>query len=70
MMSQMGEATGRADMAQQYSRVFANIRAAFQKEYVKSDGTVEPERRPPTRLHSTCSCCPPQLERPAVDKPG
>jgi alpha-L-rhamnosidase len=38
MMSQMGHAIDREDDAKRYAGVYRNIRAAFQKEYIKEDG--------------------------------
>ncbi len=40
MMSQMGHAIGKDADATRYDDLFQNIRTAFQKEYVKSDGQV------------------------------
>jgi alpha-L-rhamnosidase len=40
MMSEMARATGREDEARRYADVVANIRSAFQRAYVKEDGTV------------------------------
>ena len=42
MMSQMSHATGREDDAKRYAELYQNIRAAFQKEYVKENGEVGP----------------------------
>jgi alpha-L-rhamnosidase len=40
MMSQMAHATGKEADAKKYDETFENIRAAFQKAYIKDDGTV------------------------------
>ncbi len=40
MMSDMARATGREQDAQRYADLYANIRTAFQRNYVASDGTV------------------------------
>jgi alpha-L-rhamnosidase len=40
MMSQMAHATGREADAKHYEEVVENIRVAFQKAYIKDDGTV------------------------------
>lgn len=40
MMSQMGNAVGKAAEAKRYDDLVQNIRAAFQKAYIKEDGTV------------------------------
>jgi len=40
MMSQMAHAIGKESDAKRYDDVVKNIRAAFQKEYIKDDGTV------------------------------
>jgi len=40
MMSQMANAIGRKSDAKRYEHLVKNIRAAFQKEYIKKDGTV------------------------------
>jgi alpha-L-rhamnosidase len=42
MMSQMGRALGKDDDAKRYGQLYDDIRAAFQKEYVKDDGEVGP----------------------------
>jgi alpha-L-rhamnosidase len=53
LMRQMALATGRTAEAQQYADLFAKIKAAFQKAYVRSDGfvgasDVYPSIPPPT----------------------
>ena len=40
MMSQMARAVGKEDDAKRYDDLVQNIRAAFQKAYIKADGTV------------------------------
>ena len=40
LMVRIAEALGRADDAEKYREVFDKVRAAFNKEYVKPDGTV------------------------------
>ncbi len=40
MMSQMAHAVGKEDDAKHYDQVVQNIRSAFQKTYIKDDGTV------------------------------
>jgi len=40
MMSQMAHATGKEDDARRYDDLVQNIRAAFQKAYIKEDGEV------------------------------
>ena len=40
LMRQMAHATGRATAEEKYARLFAKIRAAFQKQYVRNDGFV------------------------------
>ena len=40
MMSRMAHALGREADAEQYDELVANIRSAFQKAYIKEDGTV------------------------------
>ncbi|HEX4782845.1 MAG TPA: family 78 glycoside hydrolase catalytic domain [Candidatus Sulfotelmatobacter sp.] len=40
MMSQMARAIGKEDDARRYDDLVQNIRAAFQKAYIKADGTV------------------------------
>jgi alpha-L-rhamnosidase len=40
MMSQMAHAVGKEDDAKRYADVVQSIRAAFQKSYIKEDGTV------------------------------
>jgi alpha-L-rhamnosidase len=40
MMSQMAHAIGREDDAKRYAEVYGKVRAAYQKAYIKEDGTV------------------------------
>ena len=40
MMSQMAQATGKDADAKHYDEIVQNIRSAFQKAYIKNDGTV------------------------------
>jgi alpha-L-rhamnosidase len=40
MIAQMAHATGKDDAAKRYDEILRNIRAAFQKTYIKDDGTV------------------------------
>jgi alpha-L-rhamnosidase len=40
LMQQMARATGRAAEGEKYARLFENIRAAFQKQFVHADGFV------------------------------
>ena len=40
MMSQMAHALGKGDDASRYAGLYDHIRAAFQKEWIKDDGTV------------------------------
>jgi alpha-L-rhamnosidase len=40
LMEQMARATGRAQAAEKYARLFEKIRAAFQKQFVHDDGFV------------------------------
>lgn len=40
MMSQMAHAIGKPDDAKRYSDLFANIRTAFQKQYIRPNGEV------------------------------
>ncbi|MFZ0393516.1 MAG: family 78 glycoside hydrolase catalytic domain [Terracidiphilus sp.] len=40
LMQQMADATGRAADEQQYAALFGKVRAAFQKQFVRDDGTV------------------------------
>jgi alpha-L-rhamnosidase len=40
LMQQMAAATGRADKATEYAALFNNIKAAFNKAYVRSDGFI------------------------------
>jgi alpha-L-rhamnosidase len=40
LMQQMARATGRAQDAEKYARIFEKIRAAFQKQFVRADGFV------------------------------
>jgi alpha-L-rhamnosidase len=40
MMTEMAHATGREDAVKSYTDLIANIRSAYQKAYIKNDGTV------------------------------
>jgi alpha-L-rhamnosidase len=40
LMKQMAAALGKNDEAKKYAQLFDNVRSAFQKSYVKEDGTV------------------------------
>ncbi len=57
MMEQMAAATGRTAEAKRYATMFDTIRTAFQKAYVRPDGTVETVDRypsiPPPTVHPT-----------------
>ncbi len=50
LMEQMARATGRTQEAQRYEELFGKIRAAFQKQFVRSDGFVAGADNGPTQF--------------------
>lgn len=68
MMSQMASVSGKEDLAQHYGNVFSSIRTAFQKMYVKSDGTVGTGTQTAYVVALQMKLLPPELEQAAVDK--
>lgn len=68
MMSQMAEAIGRESEAQRYSTLYENIRSAFQKAYVREDGTIANGTQTSYVLALHLKLVPPALEHAAVDK--
>jgi alpha-L-rhamnosidase len=68
MMSQMARASGNDDGAKHYSDLYANIRTAFQKAYVKDDGTVGPGSQTSYAVALQMKLIPESLESAAVDK--
>ncbi|HLH02044.1 MAG TPA: family 78 glycoside hydrolase catalytic domain [Bryobacteraceae bacterium] len=68
MMSEMANATGRTEMAKHYAEIYADIRTAFQKEYVKPDGTVGTGTQTSYVVALHMKLLPPELEQAAVDK--
>ncbi|MGB7264217.1 MAG: family 78 glycoside hydrolase catalytic domain [Terracidiphilus sp.] len=50
LMQQMARATGRTQGAEKYAHLFENIRAAFQKQFVRSDGFVSGADNSPSQF--------------------
>jgi alpha-L-rhamnosidase len=68
MMSDMAGAIGNSEMAHHYAETYASIRNAFQKAYVKPDGTVGTGTQTSYVVALHMKLLPPELEQPAVDK--
>ncbi len=68
MMSQMAHAIGKEDDARSYAGVYSNIRSAFQKAYVKNDGTVGSGSQTSYVVALQMKLLPAELEASAVDK--
>jgi alpha-L-rhamnosidase len=66
MLSEMAQATGKGDDAKQYSDLYASIRRAFQKAYVKEDGTVGSGSQTSYVVALEMKLVPPSLEPAAV----
>ncbi len=67
MMSQMAHAIGRESEAKKYSDLLSNIRNAFQKAYVHSDGTVGAGTQTSYVAALYMKLLPPELESAATD---
>ena len=77
MMTQMAHATGKEEEARKYGAVFENVSAAFQKAYLKEDGTVGAGTQTGYVLALYVGLCPKSLETAlvsnlvaAIDKNG
>jgi len=68
MMSQMGHAVGKDADAKRYEDLVQNIRAAFQKEYIKADGVVGTGTQTSYVVALCTKMAPPELEPVLVDK--
>ncbi len=68
MMSQMARAIGKEPEAKRYADLFAAIRTAFQKEYVREDGTVGTGTETSYVLALHMKLLPDSLRAAAVDK--
>ncbi|MGI8958205.1 MAG: family 78 glycoside hydrolase catalytic domain [Bryobacteraceae bacterium] len=68
MMSQMARAIDKNDDATRYSSLYADIRTAFQKAYVKDDGTVGNGSQTSYVVALQMKLLPESLETAAVDK--
>ena len=68
MMSQMAHAIGNDADAKRYDDVVQNIRAAFQKAYIKEDGTVGTGTQTSYVVALYTKMAPPSLEPMLVDK--
>ena len=68
MMSQMAHAISREDNAKRYDDLVQNIRAAFQKAYIKPDGTVGTGTQTSYVVALYAKMAPPALEPMLVDK--
>ena len=67
MMSQMGHAIGKESEAKQYEELIGNIRAAYQKAYIKDNGEVEGGTQTSYVVTLYTKMAPPALE-PAMVK--
>jgi alpha-L-rhamnosidase len=68
MMIDMASTTGKEADAKRYSELYENIRSAFQKAYVKDDGTVGNGTQTSYVLALEMKLLPPALETAAVEK--
>lgn len=68
MMSEMAYAIGRESDAQHYKEVLEHIRSAFQKTYIKEDGTVGTGTQTSYVVTLYTHLAPPSLESAMVDK--
>ena len=68
MMSEMAHAIGKESDAQKYREVGANIRSAFQKAFIKEDGTVGTGTQTSYVVTLYTHLAPPSLEPVMVDK--
>ncbi len=68
MMSQMAHAIGKDDDARRYDDLVQNIRAAFQKAYIKEDGEVGTGTQTSYVVALYTKMAPPVLEPGLVDK--
>ena len=68
MMSQMAHAVGKETDAQRYREVAQNIRSAFQKAYIKDDGTVGTGTQTSYVVALYTKMAPESLEPALVDK--
>jgi alpha-L-rhamnosidase len=68
MMSQMAQAVGKETGAKHYDEVVQNIRAAFQKAYIKDDGTVGTGTQTSYVVALYTKMAPAALEPALVDK--
>ena len=62
----MAEKTGKTVEAKQYEEVYAHIRDAFQKAYVKDDGTIASGSQTSYVVALAMGLVPQKLEAPAV----
>jgi alpha-L-rhamnosidase len=68
MMSQMAQAIGKKDDARRYDELVQSIRAAFQKAYIKDDGTVGTGTQTSYVVALYTKMAPPELEPKLVEK--
>lgn len=68
MMSQMAHALGKDADAKRYDEIVDNIRAAFQKAYIKEDGTVGTSTQTSYVVALYTKMAPPSLEPAITDK--
>lgn len=67
MMTEMAEKTGNAADAKQYAEVYTHIREAFQKAYIKADGTIGTGSQTSYIVALQMGLAPASLEAPAVN---
>jgi len=68
MMSEMAHAIGKESDAQRYKGLLQNIRSAYQKTYIKNDGTVGTGTQTSYVVTLYTHLAPPSLEPAMVDK--
>jgi len=68
MMSQMARAIGKPDDAARYAVLFDNIRAAFQKQYIKDNGEISSGSQTSYLLALYVKLAPKELEPVMTDK--
>jgi alpha-L-rhamnosidase len=68
MMSEMAHAIGKESDAQRYKDLLQNIRSAYQKTYIKNDGTVGTGTQTSYVVTLYTHLAPPSLEPAMLDK--
>jgi alpha-L-rhamnosidase len=68
LMSQMADALGKPAEAKRYTQTYENVRAAFQKEFIKPDGTIGSGSQTSYVLALHARLVPPELRQNVVDR--